>query len=253
MVRSMSISNPFMHQFGWRVDPDRRQDRGCSPCTTRKITDEEKIKYGLKEDNPMKEIIEQPDVHGTFQLKLTKENCLQLQRDGKSIDEMISIFKPAWKGKESVLKAKILYLLRGKTTVDPTNNSESDNVKQDTLSAGVAEMIRIVPDKLLSAIDTNDKLPPANEVLDKYDQHEILCRHLNNTYRIKNPAYGDSFGRTFKKYGPISALTRLSDKWNRIEALMLGAQNDVRDESLPDTLEDMACYCLMTIIEMKFR
>ena len=85
----------------------------------------------------------------------------------------------------------------------------------------------------------------------KYDRHEQLCKELNQTYRSKNIAYGDSFGKTVQKYGNISALTRMSDKWSRIEALMLGAENNVPDERLEDTLKDMACYCLMTIIEME--
>jgi hypothetical protein len=85
----------------------------------------------------------------------------------------------------------------------------------------------------------------------KYDRHEELCKDLNSTYRKKNVAYGDAFGRTFQKYGMISALTRMSDKWNRIEALSLGAENQITDESILDTLKDLACYCLMTIVEME--
>lgn len=85
----------------------------------------------------------------------------------------------------------------------------------------------------------------------KYDRHEELCKELNQTYRSKNTAYGDAFGKTFQKYGPISALTRMSDKWHRTEALILGAENNVEDERLEDTLKDMACYCLMTICELE--
>lgn len=85
----------------------------------------------------------------------------------------------------------------------------------------------------------------------KYDRHEQLCKELNQTYRDKNTAYGDAFGKTFQKYGLISALTRMSDKWNRIEALILGAKNNIQDERLEDTLKDMACYALMTLVEME--
>jgi hypothetical protein len=70
-------------------------------------------------------------------------------------------------------------------------------------------------------------------------------------FKDKNVAYGDSFGVSFRKYGPISALVRLSDKWNRIESLILGAPNNVPDESIMDTINDMITYLLMTEFEMQ--
>lgn len=72
-----------------------------------------------------------------------------------------------------------------------------------------------------------------------------------DTYRIKNVAYGDSFGTSFKKYGAISSLVRIGDKFNRFESLVLGAENKVKDESIKDTLLDMANYCLMAAYEIE--
>lgn len=86
---------------------------------------------------------------------------------------------------------------------------------------------------------------------EKYLMHEKLCDTLNNTYHDKNEAYGDAFGKTFQELGIISAITRMSDKWNRLKALALGADNKVHDEAIEDTLMDMANYCLMTLIELK--
>lgn len=64
-------------------------------------------------------------------------------------------------------------------------------------------------------------------------------------------AYGNSFDRSVKKYGAIAALTRISDKFNRLESLVLGAKNDVPDESIYDTLTDLASYCVMTSMVLK--
>jgi len=86
---------------------------------------------------------------------------------------------------------------------------------------------------------------------DKTIRLEMLCQRIQATHGRKNKDYGDSFGKTFQKYGIISALTRMSDKWNRIETLAAGKKNLVSDESLEDTLMDMACYCLMTVIEIE--
>jgi len=72
-------------------------------------------------------------------------------------------------------------------------------------------------------------------------------------YRNKNATYGDSFGKSVDKYGFISALTRMSDKFNRLENLILGAENKVLDESLQDTLVDLSNYCLMTAYEIEKR
>lgn len=85
----------------------------------------------------------------------------------------------------------------------------------------------------------------------KVELHMNLCADLHETYVAKNTAYGDSFSVTFKEFGIISALTRMSDKWNRIKALAAGARNDVNDESLEDSLMDLANYCTMTVMELK--
>ena len=79
--------------------------------------------------------------------------------------------------------------------------------------------------------------------------HGDLCKELNETYTKKNEAYGDSFSKTFKELGIISAVTRMSDKFNRVKALATGARNEY--ESLRDTLMDLANYCLMTVMELE--
>lgn len=78
-----------------------------------------------------------------------------------------------------------------------------------------------------------------------------MADKMIDTFEKKNEAYGDSFGKQFRKYGPISALVRMNDKFSRLESLILGTENRVEDESLYDTLNDLACYCLMTAYEIK--
>ena len=74
-----------------------------------------------------------------------------------------------------------------------------------------------------------------------------VANELADLYRRKNDDYGDSFGRSYAAYGPISALTRISDKFHRLEHLILEGSAQV-DESLEDTLRDLASYAIMTII-----
>lgn len=49
----------------------------------------------------------------------------------------------------------------------------------------------------------------------------------------------------------IAALTRISDKFNRIETLILNDDKGTDDETVIDTLIDMANYCVMTSVYMK--
>lgn len=86
---------------------------------------------------------------------------------------------------------------------------------------------------------------------EKIKAHERLCNFLHHTYIAKNHDYGDSFGELFKEYGITSAIVRLSDKWNRLKTLSKQNTAMVKDESIRDTLLDMANYCIMTVIELE--
>ena len=90
-------------------------------------------------------------------------------------------------------------------------------------------------------------------MINKVGMHRDICIELNNTYEKKNKDYGDSFGETFKKLGVISAVTRITDKYNRLVSLCTLPDEDrmVRDETISDTLLDLANYCIMT--EMALR
>lgn len=86
---------------------------------------------------------------------------------------------------------------------------------------------------------------------EKVERHMEVCRLLNDIYRQKNVAYGDSFGNTYRELGIISAVTRISDKFNRLKTLVTNSDIPQGDESIGDTLLDMANYCIMTYMEME--
>lgn len=74
---------------------------------------------------------------------------------------------------------------------------------------------------------------------------------LNEIYEQKNKAYGNSFGDTYKDLGIISAITRINDKFNRLKTLAKNKEINQGDESIADTLLDMANYCIMTYMELQ--
>lgn len=84
--------------------------------------------------------------------------------------------------------------------------------------------------------------------MNKIDRHREICNQLNKIYEKKNHDYGDSFGNTYEKLGIISAVTRITDKYNRLCSLAT-KEAEVDDETIEDTLMDMANYCIMTLIE----
>ena len=84
----------------------------------------------------------------------------------------------------------------------------------------------------------------------KVEKHKEWCDSLHTLYRVKNKAYGDSFGETFKKLGIISGVTRITDKYNRLVNLATHPDVDSGDESIKDTLIDLANYAIMTAMEL---
>ena len=68
---------------------------------------------------------------------------------------------------------------------------------------------------------------------------------LAKVYVAKNRDYGDSFSQSLDKYGILASLVRMGDKMNRIDSLYDKPTTEV-DESLVDSLEDLANYAIMT-------
>lgn len=86
----------------------------------------------------------------------------------------------------------------------------------------------------------------------KVERHKQICMELNALYARKNHDYGDSFHQTFVEEGMAMPRIRLGDKFNRFKTLSrkLDSQR-VTDESLKDTLLDLANYAIMTVLELE--
>lgn len=82
------------------------------------------------------------------------------------------------------------------------------------------------------------------------EYHKTLCEQLIDTYTKKNADYGDSFSEMFSELGVVTAITRIGDKYNRFKTLALKNEMEVVEESIIDTLMDMANYCIMTVMEL---
>ena len=86
---------------------------------------------------------------------------------------------------------------------------------------------------------------------DKTTIHEQLCNDIHELYVKKNNDYGDSFAKLRQDY-PESICIRLQDKMNRLKSLMVDKNQQKVDESIDDTLMDIANYAIMELTERRY-
>lgn len=84
---------------------------------------------------------------------------------------------------------------------------------------------------------------------DNVEQFMSITNNMAKTYAAKNHDYGNSFEQSLDKFGLVASVVRLGDKMNRIESLTK-KEAQVKDESIKDTLLDMANYAIMTVMWM---
>jgi len=82
------------------------------------------------------------------------------------------------------------------------------------------------------------------------ERHALICSELNELYKRKNTDYGDSFHKTFLEEGMAMPRIRLSDKLERFKRLTRSGEQNVKDETIRDTLIDLANYAIMTAMEL---
>ncbi len=73
---------------------------------------------------------------------------------------------------------------------------------------------------------------------------DAITDELKDTYIKKNHDYGNSFDKSIDKFGLTAAVVRMNDKMERLNSLL---NKDAKvDESIRDTVMDLANYCIMT-------
>ena len=83
------------------------------------------------------------------------------------------------------------------------------------------------------------------------EQFKALTSDMIATYSRKNKDYGNSFSRMCREYGHTYPIIHLDEKLARIKSILLSGDNAVKDETAMDSLLDLACYSLMTIMELQ--
>jgi len=88
------------------------------------------------------------------------------------------------------------------------------------------------------------------EVLERARQFSEIEKEMLATYKKKNNDYGDAFTESMKEFGLTCSAIRLGDKYRRLKSL-LNKRQCVEDESIEDTLLDMANYAIMTVMYIR--
>lgn len=105
---------------------------------------------------------------------------------------------------------------------------QSKEEERDTFICALVDTI--VPKKELRTLDVK-------EFTDE-------CIKMIELYAKKNHDYGNSFEQGMNVIGPAYGIGRLFDKMNRIITLHK-VKAEITDESVVDTIRDLACYSVM--------
>lgn len=88
---------------------------------------------------------------------------------------------------------------------------------------------------------------------DKINAETMQVAYNENyqTFLAKNADYGNSFEKSLNDFGHIAGIVRIGDKYNRLYNLISSDKNV--SESLSDTLNDMANYCVMLAVWLEVK
>lgn len=92
-----------------------------------------------------------------------------------------------------------------------------------------------------------DKLSQQPKLRGDVQQFIDITTNMAKIYAAKNHDYGNSFDQSLDKFGLIASVVRMGDKMNRLETLVI-KKAQVKDESIKDTLLDLANYAIMTVM-----
>ena len=127
------------------------------------------------------------------------------------------------------------------TNMMSTEGQDWDETDWNNYSSPVGNQIHDVasmyPPRQLSLAD-----------LDNVKVHDRICLELNNIYEKKNADYGNSFANSLDKHGLIAGIVRMDDKMSRLISLNSKNEQQVMDESMRDTLMDLANYAIMSVM-----
>lgn len=143
----------------------------------------------------------------------------------------------------------------------PSFNHEDDLVTTWNLAKKIATEYNLNLEKTYNTLkDFKKKGYTTEKVIDLYNEwfhfqtrpsHDEVLKEMSELYARKNADYGDAFSKSMDADGLLVAKIRMGDKFGRFANLVSkNIDGEVDDETLRDTLIDLANYSVMTIMWM---
>lgn len=156
--------------------------------------------------------------------------------DCKGIDwKSVKAITEAFCGFGAEPSKETLEAIRMRAYIDP--NNPLAKMVDDIYSED--EKIREQVKKMLSEGDTHKAT------------FESVLDEMKELHAKKDKDYGSAFHKSFEEFGVTSGVVRLNDKMERVKSLVKNGKAEVQDDSLLDSLKDMACYAVMLYVELK--
>lgn len=105
------------------------------------------------------------------------------------------------------------------------------------------------PEKIkIGALDVSAMVSGGREMTEDEYRHKKILDEMADTFSKKNSDYGNAFEEVLDDLGASYAVGRLKEKHKRLTKLVTSNKQEVDDESIEDTLLDMANYAVLTIM-----
>ena len=176
-------------------------------------------------------------------MELTKQRYMELKAAGKT-DKAIMQEYDLNPVKLNQLKRRwdLIGVFQKKSSQIVERVNKMENVP-DTVLSTLAENFE--DEAVLDIVDVMVEQTPSSDT-----PFRKIALSIAETLEKKNHDYGDSFKKLYDEFGDLSAAIRLTDKLERYKTLIRNEQK-VADESIDDTLMDLAGYAILTIMARK--
>lgn len=188
--------------------------------------------------------------------KQAEEALRDLQEKWKSMNRPVlgpdPVITPGAETIDDIMEAERQNLERGRLTPKRgTHTISKEQLRESMEKTKEASHILSIkgPLPFPGEVDADKETEECNKNVshpEDYYQYGRILERMDDTHRRKNSDYGDAAYKGYKKYGDYYFLTQLHNKFTRLENLTINnTKPQVEDESIDDTLLDMANYAVM--------
>lgn len=231
-------------------DVDERMLKFRGTIDTIENIDEDGDFYLAGKDNPFawhKDMLEPIELKDDLKEEIKEKNDM-----GYKVGDVVRIKNDLQVGEKYGECNVIESMLKFKGTIDTIENIDKDGdfelANEDNPYSWHKDMV--VPIKQIIPINDLESVK-----MDRLAIYQYILNNLEETYKAKNNDYGNSVADTYDKFGCVSFLVRITDKYNRLMTLCNpnAPEQRVKDEKIDDTILDLANYCLLWLVEREYK